>query len=73
MLELFVAPNMRNLIPAVLLQALYGFSAGHKIRYTLFTHLSSKGLEEQSNESPVLKLLLSRLDELVARASKKTQ
>src|SRR6266481_5246370 len=28
---------------------------------------------KKSNESPVLKLLLSRLDELVARASKKTQ
>jgi len=26
---------MRNLIPAVLLQALYDFSAGHKTRYTL--------------------------------------
>jgi hypothetical protein len=43
MLELFVTPNMRNLIPAILLQALYDFSAGHKIRYTLFTHLSSRG------------------------------
>jgi len=28
---------------------------------------------KKSNESPILKLLLSRLDELVARASKKTQ
>jgi LysR family hca operon transcriptional activator len=28
---------------------------------------------KKSNESPVLKLLLSRLDELIARASKKTQ
>jgi LysR family transcriptional regulator, hca operon transcriptional activator len=27
---------------------------------------------KKSNESPILKLLLSRLDELVARASKKT-
>src|ERR1700730_6570589 len=42
MLELLVAPNMRNLIPAVLLQAPYDFSAGHKTRYTLFTHLSSR-------------------------------
>ena len=47
MLELLVAPNMRNLIPAVLLQALYDFSAGHKIRYTLFTHLSSRDLQER--------------------------
>jgi hypothetical protein len=30
MLELLVAPNMGNLIPAVLFQALYDFSAGHK-------------------------------------------
>ncbi len=29
MLELLVAPNVRNLIPAVLLQALYDFAAGH--------------------------------------------
>ena len=45
MLELLVAPNMDNLIPAVPFQALYAFSTGHKIRYTLFTHLSSKSLE----------------------------
>src|SRR2546421_3195637 len=30
MLELLVAPNMRNLIPAILLQAPYDFSAGHR-------------------------------------------
>jgi len=47
MLELLVAPNMRNLIPAVLLQAPYDFSAGHKTRYTLSTHLSSRGLQER--------------------------
>jgi len=47
MLELLVAPNMRTLIPAVLLQALYDFSAGHKTRYTLSTHLSSRGLQER--------------------------
>ena len=29
MLELLVAPNVRNLIPAALLQALFDFSAGH--------------------------------------------
>lgn len=40
--ELLVAPNVGNLIPAVLLQALYDFSAGHKPRYTLFTHLSRR-------------------------------
>src|SRR4029077_9052680 len=28
---------------------------------------------KKSNESPILKLLLSRLDELIARGSKKTQ
>jgi LysR family transcriptional regulator, hca operon transcriptional activator len=28
---------------------------------------------KKSNQSPILKLLLSRLDELVARVSKKTQ
>ena len=28
---------------------------------------------KKSNQSPILKLLLSRLDELIARASKKTQ
>ena len=48
MLELLVAPNMRNLIPAVLLQALYDFSAGHKTRYTLSTHLSSRDSQERS-------------------------
>ena len=47
MFELLVAPNMCNLIPAVLSQALYDFSAGHKIRYTLFTHLSSRSLVER--------------------------
>src|SRR5712664_2075953 len=50
MLELLVAPNMRNLIPAVLLQALYDFSAGHKTRYTLSTHLSSRSLQERPSE-----------------------
>src|SRR5580700_4864515 len=44
MLELLVAPNMGNLIPSVLFQVLYDLSAGHKIRYTLFTHLSSGSL-----------------------------
>jgi len=29
MLELLVTPNVRNLTPAVLLQAPYDFSAGH--------------------------------------------
>jgi len=47
MLELLVAADMGNLIPAVLFQALYGFSAGHKTRYTLFTHLSSGSLKER--------------------------
>src|SRR5262249_40411940 len=47
MFELLVAPNMCNLMPAVLSQALYDFSAGHKIRYTLFTHLSNRGLRER--------------------------
>ena len=49
MLELLVAPNMRNLIPAVLLQALYDFSARHKTRYTLSTHLSSRDLQNLSS------------------------
>src|SRR6476661_172731 len=44
MLELLVAPNMGNLIPAVLFQALYDLTAGHEIRYTLFTHLPNGSL-----------------------------
>ena len=45
MLELFVAPNMRNLIPAVLLQELDDFSAGHRIRYdTHFLHTCQEGV-----------------------------
>jgi predicted RNA-binding protein YlxR (DUF448 family) len=59
MLELFVALNMRNLIPAILLQGLYDFSAGHKIRYTLFTHLSSRGLQERDRSRQALSLLRS--------------
>jgi hypothetical protein len=47
MLELLVAPNMRNLKPTILFQAPHDFSAGHKIRYTLFTHLSNRSLEER--------------------------
>src|SRR5438445_11678639 len=53
MLELLVAPNMRNLIPAVLLQALYDFSAGHKIRYTLPPHLQSRDLGAFLRSYPV--------------------
>src|SRR6202041_2239406 len=38
MLELLVAPNLRNLIPAALLPALYDLSAGHpKMIHTLYT------------------------------------
>jgi hypothetical protein len=57
MLELLVAPNMRNLIPTILLQAPYDFSAGHKIRYTLFTHLSNRSLEERRGTTVLLENL----------------
>ena len=43
MLELLVVPNMRNLIPAVLLQALYDFSAGHR-HDTHFLHTCQVGI-----------------------------
>jgi len=45
MLELLVAPDMGNLIPAVLFQASYDFSAGHNTLYTLCTHLSNSSQE----------------------------
>src|SRR5580704_7268395 len=63
MLELFVAPNMGNLIPAVPFQALYDLSAGHKIRYTLFTHLSNRSLdrmERNASQSLGCKCLIRR-------------
>src|ERR1700676_3729227 len=43
MLELLVATAMRDFIPASLPQTLDDLPAVHKIRYTLCTHLSSRG------------------------------
>ena len=42
MLELLVAAAMRDFVPAILIQTLDDFPAGHKTRYTLSTHLSSR-------------------------------
>jgi hypothetical protein len=42
MLELLVATAMRDFVPAILRQTLDDLPAGHKIRYTLYTHLSSR-------------------------------
>src|SRR2546421_10827871 len=46
MLELLVATAMRDFVPAILLQTLDDLPAGHKTRYTLSTHLSSRDLQE---------------------------
>jgi hypothetical protein len=42
MLELLVANAMRDFVAAILIQTLNNLPAGHKTRYTLFTHLSSR-------------------------------
>jgi hypothetical protein len=59
MLELLVAANMSNLVPAILPQALNDLTAGHDLEYTLFTHQSTlliEGIEGLSDrKTPVLR------------------
>src|SRR5260370_13797674 len=72
MLALFVAANIRNLIPAVLHQALYHFPAGHKIRYTLFTHSSGRGPQSLSEWASSIQKqrLQSRIHEVITPSTK---